>query len=623
MPRDDQTGVRIAVNEVHTESDVMVPMRDGVRLACDVYRPAKAGVPMEGAFPVLLQRTPYSKTREDLVLEATFFTAHGYVTVLQDCRGRYRSEGGFTKYTAEGEDGYDTMEWLAEQPWHGGKVGTYGLSYAAHTQAAAACLNPPNLGCMWLDSGGFSNAFLNACRNGGAFELRQLTWAYKEALESPEARAQPGTVKAALESQNIFDWFNRLPWKKGHSPLQWTPDYEDYLLDIWTRENFDDYWGQVGLCAEAFYDIFSDVPQVHMSAWYDPYSRTATDNFVALSGSKKGPISLLMGPWTHGARSVTYSGNVDLGLSAVIDGNLAADFNHLRMRFFDHWLKGEDNGLEDEAPVRVFVMGGGSGRKNSDLRLEHGGQWRTEDEWPLARALNTPFYLHPGGLSACPPEGSHPPTKYLFNPDHPVPTVGGNISSGLPVMAAGGFDQRESEEFFGSKKPYLPLASRPDVLVFQTAPLLEDVEVTGPVSVHLWISSSAVDTDFTAKLIDVHPPSADYPEGYGLNLTDGILRVKFRNSWERTELMEPGEVYQVKLELLPFSNLFVKGHRIRLDISSSNFPRFDVNGNTGENPGTSPVRVTALNSIYHDGSRQSHALLPVIPSPVSSAPNLG
>ena len=610
MPPENQ----LDLHKVHTESGVMVAMRDGVRLACDVYRPAKAGVPLDGAYPVLLQRTPYSKTREDLVLEALFFTSRGYVTVLQDCRARYESEGEFTKYTGEGADGYDTMAWLAQQSWHGGKVGTYGLSYSAHTQAATACLNPPNLGCMWLDSGGFSNAFLNACRNGGAFELRQLTWAYKEAVESREAYAD-ALVGEAIRSQNIFDWFKRLPWKKGHSPLQWTPDYEDYLLNIWARENFDDYWKQIGLCAEEYYDVFSDVPQVHMSAWYDPYSRTATDNYVALSGAKKGPVSLLMGPWTHGQRAVTHSGNVDLGRSAIIDGNLAEDFNHLRLKFFDRWLKHIDNGLDDEPLVRLFVMGGGSGRKNSQQRLDHGGQWRSEQEWPLSRALKTPFYLQPGGgLAPERPQGSNPPDKYLFDPEHPVPTVGGNISSGQPVMAAGGFDQRESEEFFGSEQPYLPLASRPDVLVFQTVPLVEDVEVTGPVTVQLWISSSAVDTDFTAKLIDVYPPSPDYPEGYALNLTDGILRVKFRNSWEKTELMTPGEVYQVEVGLLPISNLFVKGHRIRLGISSSNFPRFDVNGNTGENPGTSPVRITALNSVYHDENRASHVLLPVIPA---------
>jgi hypothetical protein len=335
---------------------------------------------------------------------------------------------------------------------------------------------------------------------------------------------------------------------------------------------------------------------------------------VALSGSKKGPVSLLLGPWTHGQRAVTHSGNVDLGGSAIIDGNLAKDFNHLRLRFFDRWLKDAENGLEDDSPVKLFVMGGGSGLKNSQQRLDHGGQWRSEQEWPLARSLNTPFYLQPGGgLVPERPEGSNPPDNYLFDPEYPVPTIGGNISSGQPVMAAGGFDQRESEEFFGSEQPYLPLASRSDVLVFQTAPLADELEVTGPVTVLLWISSSAVDTDFTAKLIDVYPPSADYPEGYALNLTDGILRVKFRNSWEKTELMTPGDVYQVEIGLLPISNLFVKGHHIRLDISSSNFPRFDVNGNTGDNPGSSPVRITALNSVYHDEDRASYVLLPVVP----------
>jgi putative CocE/NonD family hydrolase len=181
-------------------------------------------------------------------------------------------------------------------------------------------------------------------------------------------------------------------------------------------------------------------------------------------------------------------------------------------------------------------------------------------------------------------------------------------------MGAGGFDQRESSEFYGSTQPYLPLASRPDVLVFQTEPLAENVEVTGPLTVELWVSSTARDTDFTAKLLDVYPPSPDYPEGYALNLTDGILRAKFRESWEETTLMEPGEVYRVTVQLFPTSNLFVKGHRIRIDVSSSNFPRFDVNGNTGENPAVSAVKLPAQNSVYHDAERPSNILLPVIPA---------
>jgi putative CocE/NonD family hydrolase len=232
----------------------------------------------------------------------------------------------------------------------------------------------------------------------------------------------------------------------------------------------------------------------------------------------------------------------------------------------------------------------------------------------LARANNTAFYLNAGGrLSAGLPQSGQSSSEYLFDPNQPVPTIGGNISSGQPIMEAGGFNQRESNQFYGSRPPYLPLAARPDVLVFQTEPLAEDVEVTGPISVRLWITSSAADTDFTAKLLDVYPPSQDYPEGYALNLTDGIFRCKFRNSWEEPEMMEPGQVYTVTIELMPTSNLFVAGHRIRLDVSSSNFPRFDVNGNTGENPGRSPVKISAQNQVYHDAGRPSHAMLPVIP----------
>jgi len=616
-----------AVHEVHTGRNVMVPMRDRVQLATDIHRPARGGQPLDGPFPVLLERTPYNKSAEARVQQAQFFTSRGYVTVFQDCRGRYASGGSFTKYVDDGRDGYDTVEWLAQQPWCDGQVGTFGLSYAAHIQAALACLNPPHLGCMWLDSGGFSNAFLGGCRNGGAFELRQVTWAFREALESSEVRRDPRVKKAALENQNIQDWFQRMPWKKGHSPLRWTPDYENYLLEIWVHEVFDEYWQQVGLCAEAHYPEFADVPQMHLGSWYDPYARTTTDNFVALVQMKKSQVGLIMGPWTHGARSVTHAGDVDLGPQSTLDNNLAQDYNHLRLRFFDRWLKGTENGWEAEPLVKIFIMGGGSGRRNQQGRLDHGGRWRSEKEWPLDRARATAFYLHPGGGLAPepPPKLLQPPfrnggleefqcSRYLFDPNHPVPTIGGNISSGLPIMEPGGFDQRETPNFYGCRAPYLPLSSRPDVLVFQTEPLAEDLEVTGPIEVHLWVASSAVDTDFTAKLLDVYPPSQDYPEGYALNLTDGILRAKFRRSWQQPELLEPGSIYQVTIQLYPTSNLFVPGHRIRLDISSSNFPRLEVNGNTGENPAISAVKIAAENAIYHDAEHPSHILLPVVPS---------
>ncbi len=594
----------------------MVPMRDGVGLATDVYRPTVGVAATDRVFPVLLQRTPYNKDGVAITEEAAFFVAHGYAVVLQNCRGRFASQGGFTKYTAEGEDGYDTLQWLCDQLWCDGRIGTYGLSYAAHTQAAAACLNPPGLAAMWLDSGGFANAFHSGVRNGGAFELRQLTWAYKEAVESRQAYADPGTVGAALQAQSIHDWFLRLPWKAGHSPIRWTADYEDYLLEIWRREKFDDYWRQIGLCAEEHYHSFADVPQVHMGSWYDPYARSTTDNYVALKAAKRGPVYLVMGPWTHGARSLTHSGNADFGLQGRLEGNLDSDYNNLRLRFFDRWVKGLENGWDEAPPVKLFLMGGGSGRMNEQRRLDHGGRWQPMDEWPAPDHQPTPFYLHDGGrLATGRPTEDFSSSSYLFDPNHPVPTIGGNISSGQPLMEAGGYDQVESTDFFGSREPYLPLASRSDVMVFETGPLAEDVALIGPVSVELWVSSTALDTDFTAKLLDVYPPSPDYPEGYALNITDGIQRAKFRDSWDSPCLMEPGEVYRMTVRLLPTANLFAKGHRIRVDISSSNFPRFDVNGNTGDNPGVSPVRLTCVNTVHHDSVRPSHALFPVAPLP--------
>ena len=594
----------------HFIENHMVPTRDGLSLATDIHRPQVDGNPVEDPLPVLLQRTPYGKGSAARQEEAAFFTNHGYVTVVQDCRGRYDSEGGFTKYIDEGQDGYDTVEWLAQQPWCNGQIGTFGLSYAAHTQAALASLDPPHLSAMWLECGGFASAYHSGCRNGGAFELRQVTWAFREALESSEARANPDTTRAALNKQNIREWFSRFPWKPGHSPLSWTPDYEDYLMEIWGNDTFDEYWQQAGLCAMAHYGPFSDVPQVHQCSWYDPYAAGTIQNYTSLSRLKASNVSLIMGPWTHGANSVTYSGNVDFGRRSTLENSEEGSYNEQRLAFFDHWLKGADNDWVDRPPVKLFMMGGGSGRRNPEGRLDHGGKWVGERSWPPERVKETAMYLHRGGkLSIAMPQIEEHASLFRFDPENPVPTIGGNISSGLPIMEPGGFDQRESEEFFGCQEPYLPLASRPDVLVFQTDPLTESLEVTGPVTVNLWISSSEVDTDFTAKLIDVYPPSRDYPEGYALNLTDGVLRTKFRDSWSEPEVMEPGQVYPITIELYPTSNLFAQGHRIRLDISSSNFPRLDVNGNTGENPALSPIRLVATNTVYHDYGRPSHVSL--------------
>ena len=521
----------------------------------------------------------------------------------------------FTKYLSEAEDGYDTLARLIRQDWWNGRIGTFGLSYAAHTQAALGCLDPPGLAAQFLDCGGFSNAYRSGIRHGGAFDLKQATWAYNNAL----ADARDPVVKAELQAQNIKAWFARMPWRKGHSPVSAAPEYEDYLFEQWSHGVFDEFWKRPGIYAEGYYDRYADVPVANLSGWYDPYARSAVENYLGLSRSKRGPMRLILGPWTHGDRSLNYAGDVDFGATAPVDGNLAEDFFELRRRWFDRWLKGVPNGVEPEPPVRIFVMGGGSGRRNADGRLDHGGRWRSAADWPLPETQWAKLYLHSDrSLGAEPQSSDAVPVDYLSDPKSPVPTIGGAISSGEPVMRAGAYDQREGPGVFGPREPYRPLAERSNVLVFCTPPLLRDIEVTGPVTVRLWIASDAPDTDFTAKLIDLHPPNDDYPQGFAMNLTERILRARYRDSWEAPSLLAPGEVYPVTIELFPTSNLFLRGHRLRLDIASSNFPHFDVNSNSGEPESAMEHPRVARNRVFVDADRPSHIVLPVIPAVAAS-----
>ncbi|MEI9849897.1 MAG: CocE/NonD family hydrolase [Sphingomonas sp.] len=577
-----------------------------------------------GPFPVLLERTPYGKrgtnhgdrTADDPAPVgkpriARWFARSGYAYVLQDCRGRYRSEGHFAKYLNEAEDGEDCLAWLRAQPWCDGRIGTLGLSYSAHVQSALACMNPPGLAAMFLDSGGFSSAYHGGARQGGAFELKQLTWARKQALLAPETQADAAR-RAALEAEDIGVWARRR-WRRGYSPLAAAPDYEAYVIEQWDNEVLSDYWKRVGIYAVDSYDRYADVPMVHMASWYDPYSQSAIDNFTALSAIKRGPVKLLLGPWTHGERSVTYAGDVDFGPEAVLDGHAGFDYFVLRRDWFDRHMRGLDAPEHLPAPVRIFVMGGGSGRRNAEGRLDHGGRWREEQAWPPVQAVPTRFYLLPGTLAPEPSREDDPPLSYRFDPANPVPTIGGAIASGAPLMAAGAYDQRESEGLFGATHPGRALADRDDVLVFETAPLAADVEVTGIAIAHLLVSSSAVDTDFTVKLIDFHSPSADYPQGYAMNLAHGILRARFRNSFERPEPMEAGKVYELAIPFFPTSNLFLAGHRIRVEVSSSNFPHFDVNPNSDWRQPDAPPQI-AHNAIHIDRDHASYIELPIIPA---------
>ncbi len=585
----------------------MVPMRDGIRLATSLHFPNGPG-----PFPVVLERTPYGRdeisrsevtadnptpiTRADL---AKTFTDSGYAVVYQDNRGRHDSEGLFIKYLSDANDGFDCCAWIVAQPWCDGRICTMGLSYAAHTQAALGCAGAPGVVAQVLDSGGFSNAWTGGIRQFGAFELKQATWAHKQALLSPEAQADP-IMRAALDAEDISDWFTRMPWKPGHSPLRHHPDYEAYLFDQWRHGAFGPFWQQPGIWAEGFYSNYVPANCVHMSSWFDPYSLTACTNYRGLK--HRGPQRLILGPWTHGNRSVQIFGDVDFGPAATVD-SWAGNWRAYRLQHFNSVIHSTEN---PEPLVRVFRMGGGTGQRTSEGHLDHGGEWLSLTDWPAPNA--TMVRYHPQACGSLNTKGpGQGALSYDFDPAHPVPTIGGNLTSLEPVAVGGAFNQVEAAAFFGCTPPYLPLASRPDILVFQTEPLTTDTDIVGEIACTLTISTDAPDTDFTAKLIDVHPPSQDYPSGYAMILTDGICRLRYAEDPTKERFRTPGERVTITITLYPTANRFRAGHRIRLDISSSNFPKFDVNPNTGEPDGAAIRRRIAVNTIHLEAS---HLLLP-------------
>ena len=588
------------------QSNVMVPMRDGVRLATDIYLPALGGQPASGKFPVILERTPYDKAGSGNVTNGTYYARRGYVCAIQDVRGRFVSEGEWYPFAKEAPDGYDTVEWLAAQEWSDGQVGTMGASYCGSDQSALATLNPPHLSTM-IVAVGASNYYHCSMRQNGALEQRFMIYAFRMATTSKEAFADPN-IKAAVDRAfaNVGEWVSRAPLKKGTSPLRMLPNYEQWVLDLFTHGEYDDYWKQRGYAISQYYEEHADVPTLYLGGWYDSYARATCENYTALSKMKKSQQVLMMGPWTHGGWGVTNAGDVDFGNHSFIN------YNDLRLAWFDHFLKGMHTEVSDWSPVKIFVMGTGEGIPNYQGRLHHSGYWRDEQDFPLPDTQFTPYYLHADGeLSTALPSIDEPTSRFSFDPRDPVPTIGGGISAADPIMGAGAFDQRGNSRFFGCKDT-LPLNARSDVLTFQTPPLENDVEVTGPITVELHASSSARDTDFTAKLIDVCPLSDDFPDGLAINLTDSIIRARYRNGWDTPELLKPGKVYEFVFELYPTSNIFKKGHRIRLDISSSNWPRFDANPNTGGDLGTERRLEIAEQTIHHESEHPSHVVLPII-----------
>ena len=601
--------------------NVMIAMRDGVKLACDIYRPAINGQPAEGKFPVILERTPYGK--DTIEYWAAFFVQRGYIAIGEDVRGRFDSEGSWRPFRDDGNDGYDTANWIGEQAWSDGGIGTVGTSYPGGTQHALALANPPYVKAM-IPADAMSDFGRYGVRHNGAFEMRWMNWIFNiGGPNGSRAARDPQTREALLKlGEQVREYAKGMPLRPGTTPLKLNPEYESWLIAAMSHGDYDDFWKDAGADVVEHVAQYKDIPVYHLGGWYDSWgTQDANLNYVLLSKNKKSLQRLIMGPWTHGGRTRSYAGEAEFGPDAAIN------FNEFELRWFDRWLKGIDDGVDREPPVRIFVMGGGDAHKTPEGRVFVGGIWRDEHEWPLARTVTMPYYLHANGMLSPQKPAAEAANTYEFDPHHPVPTLGGNISShNAPsshhnsierpgdsenLMEQGAYDQRCRTEIWTCDDTR-PLSSRNDVLVFQTEPLKEDVEVTGRLIVKLWASSNAPDTDFTAKLIDVYPPNHDFPAGIDLNVADSIVRARYRNSLEHAELMKPGEVYPFTIEMYPTALVFARGHRIRVDVSSSNFPRFDVNPNTGEPLNDNRRWAVAVNTIYHDAQHPSHILLPVI-----------
>ena len=552
---------------VVVEADVAAEMRDGTVLRGDVYRPDAPG-----KYPVLLQRTPYSKDSENCVEQGHKLAERGYVVVQQDVRGRYRSDGEFQPgfFSADhrdAEDGYDTVEWAAGLPWSMGKVGTLGGSYCGWTQWELAHTRPPHLAAM-IPSAIAAN--LLDREMSGVLRLGRILWWSTNTL-APDVRlrlGEPGPVTTD-EAERLHLERDRNKWL-WHLPLAEIPDAA--LSGVgkhwrsWLADHASDHFGFL----ERHRDVA--VPALTTTGWYDQQIG-AIKNFTGMRANgmteeARSGQRLIVGPWSHTTDfSSSQVGELDFGPEAV------RDFFQIADDWFGHWLKGESTGVEDWPPVQLFVMGA--------------NRWRAEKEWPLARTQYTDYYLHGGGKLSPRAPSDDPPDSYDYDPRDPVMTLYSPPGQQEPQ------DQRA-------------LDGRRDILTYQTGPVEEPVEVTGPVTVRLWASSSAPDTDFVVKLMDV------WPDGFVQELCYGIVRARYRESFASPTLIEPGRGYEYTIQVNPTSNLFRRGHRIRLDVSSSDFPNFDRNHNTGGNDYFESTLATARQTVYHDRQQPSRVVLPVI-----------
>jgi uncharacterized protein len=574
------------------ERNVQVPIRDGTVLRADVFRPQ-----VEYPLPAILSRLPYDKDDLLMHLEITHplhAVEAGYAVVLQDTRGRFRSDGVFYPFMYEGKDGYDTVEWVARQPWCDGSVGMVGASYIGATQWLAAAEQPPHLKALFPVVTA-SEYYEGWSYQGGAFQLGFLLyWSLIFASDTAqrlmaEARLSEEDVRRiTLAVDDLRDgYYGELPLTDV-SILRKVP-VADYYFDWLTHEKNDDYWQSLAI-NRRYGQI--QVPAFNVGGWYDLFLHGTIENFTRMQVEGGTEVArrgqrLLIGPWAHGNYSGEYPGQ-SFGVMASRD---SIDLVGLQLRYFDQHLKGKPAVSDGEAPVRIFVM--------------NQNQWRDENEWPLARTRYEPWYIHGSGyansnggeLSPLRPS-EEPSDVYLYDPQRPVPTVGGpTLLPGMRIGAnSGPHDQRPAEH-------------RDDVLVYTSSPLETPIEITGPLIFNLWAASSAVDTDFVVRLCDV------WPDGRSLILAEGIIRARFRNGFEDPSPIAPEEVNAYQIDLVATSNLFQVGHSIRIVITSSSWPRFDVNCNTGNPLGTDnrQTMVSALQRVFHDTERPSHVILPIIP----------
>jgi len=581
-------------SDVIIEFNVPARMRDGAVLRADIYRPASVGY-----FPALLLRTPYGKMNRPLVFQTTMdplkAVQAGYIVIIQDVRGRWESDGdGFRPYRDEFDDGYDTVEWAASLPYSNGNVGMFGYSYYATTAWFAAAARPPHLKAIFP----FAAAMDFYQYRGGALDLSiMITWALM--LHGPNgiARAKTGTPELVTELMSLYSSIDRieqvfraLPFKDIEA-MKLGDGFAPYFYETLAHPLYDEYHMQQTLIDK--HDRVS-APALIYTGWYDLLLQNDLLHFSnmrerAATREARENTRIVIGPWTH-VGLMDSVGELNFGLSAsTLLLELKTNLTSVNLEWFDYWLKNVDNGINDEPPVKLFVMGD--------------NVWRGENEWPLARAEYTPLYIHSAGhanslagdgrLSFEPPV-DEPEDHFVFDPHNPVPTRGGNHI--LPLYyPRGPADQRLIEQ-------------RSDVLVYTSEALEKDLEVTGPLSVRLFAASSAPDTDFTAKLVDVHP------DGKAFNIADGIIRARYRHGRDvEPSLVTPGSVVAYDIDLLATSNVFNKDHRIRLEISSSNFPRWDRNPNTGELAHEAKALISASQTVYHNRRYQTHILLPLIP----------